>query len=213
MADVLYSYWRSSAAYRVRIALNLKGLAPEMVFIHLRHGDQRSADHLSRNPAGLVPVWQESDGFTLSQSLAIIEYLDEIHPDPALLPGDARQRAVIRQIALDFVADVHPVGNLRVMDKLTSDFGADTPTRADWYRHWTRLGFDAVEARLAATAGDFCVGDQVTLADICLIPQVYNARRFEMDLTPWPLISGIDARCSDLPAFAAAAPKAQPDAE
>ena len=214
MADpVLYGYWRSSAAYRVRIALELKGIRAEQVFVHLRNGDQRGAAHRGLNPAGLVPVWREADGFTLTQSLAIIEYLEEIQPEPPLLPGSARARAAIREIALDIAADIHPVGNLRVLDKLTADFGADAAARAAWNRHWIAVGFDAIERRLEQTAGHHCVGDVVTLADVCLVPQVYNARRFELDLSPYPLIAAADAAARALPAFAAAAPDNQPDAE
>ena len=213
MADpTLYGYWRSSAAYRVRIACNLKGVVAEQQFVHLRHGQQREAAHLARNPAGLVPVWRE-DEFHLSQSLAIIEYLDEIHPAPKLLPGDPRRRAVIRQLALDAAADIHPVCNLRVLDALSSEFGADASARAAWCRRWIGLGLAAIEARLRDTAGRFAVGDDVTLADVCLVPQLYNARRFELDLSPYPKIVDVDARARALEAFAAAAPEAQPDAE
>lgn len=209
----LHGYWRSSAAYRVRIALNLKGVTAAQAFVHLRKGEQRSEPHLRLNPSGLVPVWEESDGFRLTQSLAIVEYLDELHPHPPLLPGSPRARAMIRELALDVAADVHPIGNLRVLDRLTESFGADADARAAWNRHWMAAGFAAVEARLAQTADRFCVGDDPTLADVCLVPQVYNARRFGLDLAPYPLIKAIDAACRALPAFAAAAPEAQPDAE
>lgn len=213
MADAtLYGYWRSSAAFRVRIACNLKGLAPNLAFVHLRKGEHQQADHLARNPAGLVPVWREGD-VTLSQSLAIIEFLDETHPEPKLLPGDAKRRAMIREIALDVAADTHPIGNLRVLDALTAEFGADADARARWSRRWIGLGLAAVEARLQATAGRFAVGDEVTLADVCLVPQVYNARRFQLDLAPFKRILEIDGRARDLPAFATAAPEDQPDAE
>ena len=184
MADpTLFGYWRSSAAYRVRIACKLKGIEPEQQFIHLRKGEHRCAAHLARNPAGLVPVWREGE-FSLSQSLAIIEYLDETHPAPKLLPGDAKRRASIREIALDIAADIHPIGNLRVLDALTSEFKADAGSRAAWCRRWIGLGLAAIEARLRVTAGRFAVGDDITLADICLVPQLYNARRFD------PCLSG-----------------------
>ncbi|WP_181707258.1 maleylacetoacetate isomerase [Chthonobacter rhizosphaerae] len=208
----LHGYWRSSAAYRVRIALNLKGLTVRHVPVPLRTGVQAGEAHRALNPAGLVPVWEE-DGFRLSQSLAIIEYLDERHPDPPLLSGDARTRAVIRQIALDIAADIHPIGNLRVLDALTANFGADAEARAAWNRHWIAVGFAAVEVRLAETAGRFAVGDSPTLADLCLVPQVYNARRFGLDLDPYPRIVAADAAARALAAFAAAAPEAQADAD
>ena len=208
----LFGYWRSSAAYRVRIACNLKGLAPDHQFVQLRKGEQRAAEHLARNPAGLVPVWREGE-FSLSQSLAIIEYLDETHPEPKLLPGDARRRAVIREIALDVAADIHPIGNLRVLDALTAEFNADAVVRSAWCRRWIRAGLAAIETRLRTTAGRFAVGDDVTLADVCLVPQLYNARRFELDLAPFPKIVAVDANARALTAFADAAPENQPDAE
>jgi maleylacetoacetate isomerase len=208
----LFGYWRSSAAYRVRIGCHLKGLQPEQAFVDLRKGEQRGAEHLARNPAGLVPVWRE-DGFLLSQSLAILEYLDETHPDPPLLSGDARQRAVIRELALAISADIHPIGNLRVLEALTSEFRADSAACAAWNRRWIGLGLTALEARLRETAGQFAVGDRVSLADICLVPQLYNARRFNLDLRPFPRVASVDANARALPAFIAAAPENQPDAE
>jgi maleylpyruvate isomerase len=213
MSDpVLYGYWRSSAAYRVRIAANMKGVELDQEFVHLRRGEQRKPEHLKRNPAGLLPSWLE-DGFLLNQSLAIVEYLDEMYPEPPLLPGGARDRAVIRELALMVVADIHPVANLRVLAELSSVYGADEKRRGDWCRRWIGLGFEAIEARLAATAGQFAYGDQPTLADICLVPQVYNARRFALDLKPFPRIVRIDEKARGLSAFEAAAPEFQPDAE
>jgi maleylpyruvate isomerase len=213
MSDpTLFGYWRSSAAYRVRIACNLKGVTPDQQFVHLRNGEQRGAEHLTRNPAGLVPVWREGE-FSLSQSLAIIEYLDETHPSPKLLPGDAKRRAVIRQIALDVVADIHPIGNLRVLDALSANFEADAAVRAAWCRRWIELGLATIEARFHQTSGRFAVGDDVTLADICLVPQLYNARRFDVDLSPFPKAVEVDGRARTLPAFAQASPENQPDAE
>ncbi|MBT9293074.1 maleylacetoacetate isomerase [Prosthecodimorpha staleyi] len=211
-APLLVGYWRSSAAYRVRIAVNLKGLTPRHAAVHLRKGEQRGADHLGLNPSGLVPVWQE-EGFSLAQSLAIIEYLDETWPEPPLLPAAPRDRAVAREIALTVACDIHPLGNLRVLDKLTADWGAGAPARAAWARHWIGTGFTAIEARLAHSAGRYAVGDTPSLADICLVPQVYNARRFELDLTPYPMIRAADEAARAHPAFAAAAPEAQADAE
>ncbi|MGH6853171.1 MAG: maleylacetoacetate isomerase [Methylocella sp.] len=208
----LYGYWRSSAAYRVRIALNLKRITARQVSVQLQLGEQRSGEHCARNPAGLVPVWREADGFTLSQSLAIIEYLDEIYPDPPLLPDDPRQKAVCREIAYAIACDIHPLGNLRVLEKLAADYGAGEGARSAWNRHWIGTGFGAIEARLAAIAGRHAAGDQITVADICLVPQVYNARRAGLDLAPYPRIGAADAAARAHPAFAQAAPEAQPDA-
>jgi maleylpyruvate isomerase len=208
----LFGYWRSSAAYRVRIALNLKRVTARHVSVQLQLGEQTRDDHRARNPAGLVPVWCEADGFTLSQSLAIIEYLDEIYPDPPLLPNDPRQRALCREIAYTIACDIHPIGNLRVLEKLTADYGAGAAARAAWNRHWIGIGFGAIEARLAVIAGRHAVGDKITLADICLVPQVYNARRAGLDLAPYPRIAAADAAACEQPGFAAAAPEAQPDA-
>ncbi|WP_036259109.1 maleylacetoacetate isomerase [Methylocapsa aurea] len=210
---VLYGYWRSSAAYRVRIALNLKQIAAESAFVHLRRGDQRGERHRALNPAGLVPVWREADGFTLAQSLAIIDYLDEIHPEPPFLPEDVRLRAICREIAYAIACDIHPLGNLRVLEKLAADFAADSTAKAAWARHWIASGFEAIEARLAHTAGCYAIGDQITLADICLVPQVANARRFGLDLALYPRIAAADAAAREDLAFAAAAPEMQPDAE
>lgn len=209
---VLYGYFRSSAAYRVRIALNLKGVAVEHRHVHLRKGDQRAAEFTRLNPAGLVPHWREL-GFGLSQSLAIIEYLDETHPKPPLLPGSARDRAIIREMALTIAADIHPPGNLRVLDKLTADYRADEAARGDWARTWIETGFEAIERRLASTPGHLCYGDEPTLADICLAPQVFNARRFGVDMTRFPLIARTDAALNQLEAFLDAQPSRQPDAE
>ncbi len=208
----LFGYWRSSAAYRVRIALNLKRITARQVSVQLQLGEQTRDEHRARNPAGLVPVWREADGFTFAQSLAIIDYLDEVHPDPPLLPADPRQKAICREIAYTIACDIHPIGNLRVLEKLTADYGASAFARAAWNRHWIATGFGAIEAHLAAIAGRHAVGDQITLADICLVPQVYNARRVGLDLTPYPTIAAADAVAREQAAFAAAAPEAQPDA-
>ena len=209
---VLYGYFRSSAAYRVRIALNVKGLEVEQRCVHLRKGEQRTEDFLRRNPAGLVPFWSEN-GFGLSQSIAIIEYLEEIRPEPALLPGSARDRAIIREMALTIAADIHPLGNLRVLDKLTHDYKADEAARAAWCRTWIESGFEAIEKRLASTPGHLCYGDTPTLADVCLVPQMFNARRFGVDLTRFPLMARTDAMLAELDAFQRAQPSRQPDAE
>lgn len=208
----LFGYWRSSAAYRVRIALNLKRVTARQIPVQLQRGEQRSENYRAQNPAGLVPFWREPDGFTLAQSLAIIAYLDEIFPDPPLLPADSRQRALCREIAYTIACDIHPIGNLRVFEKLAADFGARPETPATWNSHWIAAGFDAIEARLNSTAGRHSVGDTISLADICLVPQVYNARRYGVDFTSYPCIVAADTAAKELPAFAMAAPELQPDA-
>jgi maleylpyruvate isomerase len=208
----LFGYWRSSATYRVRIALNLKQVSAQHVFVDLRADEQNSEKYRAQNRAGLVPAWSEPDGFTLSQSLAIIAYLDEIYPEPPLLPDGPRLRAQCREIAQTIACDIHPLGNLRVLEKLTADYGADADARLAWARYWIAAGFNTVEARLATTAGRYAVGDQITIADICLVPQVYNARRFALDLAAYPGIVAVDAAARQLPAFSAAAPEVQLDA-
>jgi maleylacetoacetate isomerase len=211
----LFDYFRSSAAYRVRIALNLKGVAAEREFVHLRHGAQRADDYLALNPQGLVPVLVTDDGAVLTQSLAIVEWLDETHPRPPLLPPDANGRARVRSIAQSIACDIHPINNLRVLNYLTGTLGVSEAQRDGWYRYWIDLGFEALERRLASerATGRYCHGDAPTLADVCLVPQVANARRFHVDLAPYPTIVRIDAACNELPPFADAAPMKQPDAE
>jgi maleylacetoacetate isomerase len=210
----LYDYYRSSAAYRVRIACNLKGVAPERTFVHLAKGRQRDSAFLAVNPQGLVPAL-EVDGRVLTQSLAILEYLDETHPRPPLLPADPLGRARVRSIAQAIACDIHPIDNLRVLNYLTGTLGVSQEQRAGWYRYWVEIGFEALEASLArdSATGRFCHGDAPTLADICLVPQVANARRFDIDLASFPTLVRIDAACQALPAFADAAPARQPDAE
>lgn len=212
---LLYDYFRSSAAFRVRIALNLKGLACERAFVHLRHGAQRSADYLATNPHGLVPALRLPDGTLLTQSLAIIEYLDEVHPQPPLLPHDAPGRARVRGIALAIVADIHPLDNLRVLKHLQAAAGFTQAQRDEWYRHWIAVGLAALETQLAREPASsiYCHGDSPTLADCCLVPQLANARRMDMDVAAWPTLARIEAACLALPAFAAATPAQQPDAE
>ena len=212
MSDaVLYGYFRSTAAYRVRIALGLKGLSAEHRFVHLRKGEQTQPAYRHINPAGLVPYWI-GDGVELAQSLAIIEYLDETHPEPPLLPLDPRGRAIAREIALVAVSDIHPIGNLRVLNRLI-DIGVNEGERAAWSKHWIEIGFDAIEARLAQLPGPFALGDRPTLADICIVPQVFNARRFGVNLSPYKRIVALDTAAAKLDAFAAAEPGRQPDAE
>jgi maleylacetoacetate isomerase len=211
----LFDYFRSSAAYRVRIALNLKGVAAERAFVHLRRGAQRADDYLALNPQGLVPALVTDDGAVLTQSLAIVEWLDETQPQPPLLPKDANGRARARSIAQSIACDIHPLNNLRVLNYLTGTFGVTDAQRDGWYRYWIDLGFEALEQRLSAerATGRYCHGDVPTLADVCLVPQVANARRFNVDLAPYPTIVRIDAACGELAAFADAAPMKQPDAE
>ncbi len=211
----LFDYFRSSAAYRVRIALNLKGIAPERSFVPLRKGAQRAEDYLALNPQGLVPALTTDDGDVITQSLAIIEWLEETHPRPPLLPAAANERARVRSLALSIACDIHPLNNLRVLNYLTGTLGVDEAQRDGWYKYWIDLGFEALERRLAAerATGRFCHGDAPTLADVCLVPQVANARRFAVDLAPYPTLLRIDAECAALSAFADAAPARQPDAE
>jgi maleylacetoacetate isomerase len=200
MELVLYDYYRSSAAYRVRIALNLKGLEYERVAVNLLESEQQSDDYRGRNPQGLVPMI-EADGKRMTQSLAIIAWLDANFPEPRLRPDDPHVLA----LALTIAADIHPLNNLRVLKRLAK-LGIDQQARDDWYRHWVREGFDALEALAAPGAGRFLVGDTVTLADICLVPQMYNARRFELPLDAWPTLVRADASACALEPFAAAHP-------
>ena len=212
----LYTYFRSSAAYRVRIALNLKGIDYQAVPVHLvrNGGEHRSAEYLALNPQGLVPALAV-DGQMLTQSLAIMEYLDETHPDPALLPADPLGRARVRAIAQAIACDIHPINNLRVLHYLGGTLGLDQAAKDVWYRHWVETGLQAVEAMLVGDprTGAFCHGDQPGLADCCLVPQVFNARRFNCDLTMLPTIIGIADRCEKIDAFNQAAPAQQPDFE
>jgi maleylacetoacetate isomerase len=207
----LYDYWRSSAAYRVRLALNYKGLSYEQIAIDLRAGAQRTPEFLEINPQGLVPVL-EDDGARLTQSLPILNYLEERYPEPALLPADLPNRATARALAVAIACEIHPLNNLRVLQYLERELGLDEARRLAWYRHWVAEGFGPLEATLARSAGAFCVGDAPSLADVCLVPQVYNARRYECDLAPYPTIRRIDERCRQIEAFARAAPERQPDA-
>ena len=211
----LYDYFRSSAAYRVRIALNLKGLTPERAAIHLRRGVQRGDDYLAVNPQGLVPSLVTDDGDVLTQSLGIIEWLDETHPQPPLLPTSAAGRARVRALALAIACDIHPLNNLRVLNYLTGTLGVTEAQKNGWYRYWCDVGFEALETQLAreSATGTFCQGDTPTIADICLVPQLANARRVDLDLAPYPTLLRIEAACNALPAFADAAPARQPDAE
>lgn len=217
---ILYSYFRSSAAYRVRIALELKGLKPEKRFVHLvkAGGHQHSLEYRALNPQGRVPflIDQTAQGeVRLSQSMAIIEYLEETHPEPALLPRDAAGRARVRALAQTVVADMQPLQNLVVTQYLERQLGVDEARRAAWIVHFNEAGLSALEAMLSrdSATGRFCHGDAPTIADCCLVPQLFSARRFGVDLKPFPTLTRIDAECQKLAAFQAAAPAAQPDAE
>jgi maleylpyruvate isomerase len=208
---ILYGYNLSSASYRVRIALNLKKLPYTSVLKNLRAGEHRLSDFLRINMQGFVPALGLDDGAVLTQSAAIIEYLDEIHPEPPLLPAEPLARARVRALTQAITCDLHPLNNLRVLRYLEDKLTLDKATRDAWYRHWVEVGFDALERWLVrdAATGLCCHGNSPTLADICLVPQVFNARRFAVDMNPYPRISGIDAVCRELPAFRSAAPESQ----
>lgn len=209
---ILYDYWRSSAAYRVRIALNLKQVAYQSVAVDLPQGAQRAPDFLARNPQGLVPALDTGSAI-LTQSLAIIDYLDAAYPTPALAPTDPLERAHVMAQALVIAADIHPIDNLRVLNRLTAQFGADQAAREEWYAHWIVEGLNALEAMTADLPGPFLGGARPNLADICLVPQLYNARRFAVSLDAWPRLVAADAAASDVAAFAAAHPdRVRPDA-
>ena len=210
----LYDYWRSSAAYRVRIALNLKGLDYESISVHLAQGAQHAQEYRSKNPQGLVPLLASDKG-NFSQSLAIIEYLDELHRVPPLLPSDPEARAHVRAMAHVVASDIHPINNLRVQQYLAREFGASEEQKTRWIHHWVAAGFEALEAMVkqVGSSGKFCICGEPTLADICLIPQMYNARRFKLDLAPYPTLVAIDAHCTTLKPFADAAPEKQADAQ
>lgn len=213
MTPVLHGYYRSSAAFRVRIALALKGLDVQPVFHHLRKGEQRAPDYLSLNPQGLLPALETENGI-LSQSMAIIEYLDETISGAALLPKDPFGRARVRSLAQIVACDIHPIDNLRVLNYLRTELTQDEVSVGRWFNHWIAIGFDAIESRLGEPqTGRFMHGDTPTLADICLIPQVINAGNFNLDLAPYPQIRRIYEEAMTLSAFADAAPLRQPDAE
>jgi maleylacetoacetate isomerase len=208
---ILYGYWRSSATYRTRIALNLKGVSYRTVDVHLLKDEQTRPEHLARHPSGRVPIL-EIDGHRIGQSMAMIDYLDETRPDPPLLPRDPCLRAHVRDLKDQIVADIHPLNNTSVLARLRSHFGADDTAIASWYEHWIVRGFEVLEQMLPST-GDYCLGDAVTLADIVLVPQVANARRYpQIDLTQFPNVVRIDAAVKRLKAFHDAAPEQQPEA-
>jgi maleylpyruvate isomerase len=208
----LHGYFRSSASYRVRIALNLKGLTAEHLPHHLRKGEQRAPDYLAINPQGLVPALQDDRGAVLTQSLAIIEWLDEIHPVPPLLPVDPLRRALVRAFAQVIACDTHPVQNLKVLARLR-ELGLPEQQVTDWAAWANREGLSACEKLIADEPGPFCFGAQPTIADLCLVPQLANARRFGVDVAVYPRLLAAEAAAKNLKAFADAAPERQPDAE
>ncbi|MFZ5842985.1 MAG: maleylacetoacetate isomerase [Pseudomonadota bacterium] len=212
----LYTYFRSSAAYRVRIALNLKGLSYESVPVHLLRGggEQRGADYKARNPQGLVP-FLETEGGGIGQSLAILEYLEERYPNPALLPADPLQRAKVRAFALHIACDIHPLNNLRVLQHLTGTLGISEDAKLAWIQRWIADGFRALEDELGRQthSGPYCFGEQLTFADVCLVPQWFNAERFQCELSPYPRLCAVVDACNKVQAFQLALPSRQPDAE
>lgn len=212
---ILHNFFRSSASVRLRAALNLKGLSYDYVAYHLRKNEHRHADYLARNPQGLVPALELADGSILTQSLAIMEYLDETHPQPPLLPADALGRARVRALSQAIACDIHPVNNLRVLNYLRTQFGADDETVNRWARHWVVETFGPLERMLAGDkrTGRFCHGDAPGMADLCLFAQMLNNKRFGVDMQPYPTIQRIHDACAALPAFIAALPDKQPDAE
>jgi len=210
----LYTFFRSSAAFRVRIALNLKGLQYESLPKAFARNEHRAPDYLALNPQGLIPALA-IDGVVLSQSLAIIEYLNDRHPAPPLLPEDPIDRARVRSMAMAIACEIHPLNNLRVLNYLRDQLRQDDAGIGTWYRHWVTEGFRGLEvqAREFSANGRYCFGDAVSLADVLLVPQMFNARRFKTDLTPFPTLVGISTHLEALPAFAAARPEVQPDAQ
>ncbi len=213
---ILTSYFRSTAAYRVRIALNLKGLDHQLKPIHLLRagGEHKTPEYLSKNPDGLIPTL-ETEGRVLAQSIAILEYLEETYPEPALLPSNPLDRAYLRGLAQTIASDIHPLNNLRVLQYLVKQLGASEEQKLNWYHHWVATGFSGLETRLAnnENTGLCCFGDSPSIADVCLIPQVYNAVRFDCPLEDYPTIMRINRHCLELDAFAKAVPDKQPDAE
>ena len=208
----LYNYFRSSASFRVRIALHLKGLAYDYLPVHLARGEQKKPAFAAVTAEGLVPVLELDDDRRLTQSMAIIEYLDETHPQPPLLPADALGRARVRALAQIVACEIHPLNNLRVLKYLVGELKASEDAKNAWYRHWVRLGLESYEAQLATRSGLYSHGDAPTLADCCLVPQIFNAQRFDCDLSGLPRTMAVFDACMKLPAFQRAQPSACPDA-
>ena len=209
----LYNYFRSSASFRVRIALHLKGLAYDYLPVHLARGEQKKPEFAAVTAEGLVPVLEIDDDRRLTQSMAIIEYLDETHPQPPLLPADALGRARVRALAQIVACEIHPLNNLRVLKYLVGELKASEDAKNAWYRHWVRLGLESYEAQLATRSGLYSHGDAPTLADCCLVPQIFNAQRFDCDLNGLPRTMAVFDACMKLDAFQQAQPSACPDAE
>ncbi len=207
----LFSYWRSTAAYRVRIALILKEVDHEILPVNLIQQDHRSDTYLFRNPQGLVPTLGLDD-VSISQSTAIIEYLEEVQPEPRLLPADPIEKAMVRAFCQAIACDVHPLNNLRVLQHLRTELACDEAAVNTWYETWVSRGFAALETQVKETAGSYCFSDAVTMADVYLVPQMFNARRFECDLSRYPTLVDVTSRLERLPAFVNAAPAQQPDA-
>ncbi len=210
----LYGYWRSSAAYRVRIVMHLKDLAFEAIAVHLVKdgGEQHKDGYTQLNPTHLVPTFVD-DKVTLHQSLAIIDYLDEKYPSVAIYPTDIAEKTKVKALALDVACEIHPVNNLRVQQYLAKTLSVAEQDKLAWSHHWMNIGFKAIEKQLESSAGEFCFGDEVTMADICLVPQVYNANRFKLDMSAFPHIARVVDNCNQLPAFIAALPENQADAQ
>lgn len=214
MTFKLHNYFRSSTSVRLRAALNLKGLSYEYFAYSLRDGEQRSPEFLEKNPQGLVPTLETEDGVFISQSLAIVEWLDETHPQPPLMPKDALGRARVRALSYMIACEIHPLNNLRVLFRIRDQFGADEAGQKEWFTHWVRTTFDALETELASSnaTGQYCHGDTPTMADLCLYAQVWNNKRFGIALEDWPAIAGIFDNLDQIEAFKNAAPPNQPDA-
>ena len=209
----LYTYFRSSAAFRVRIALNLKGLPYEPVFVHLAKGEHRAAAYAKVNPQALLPTLELDDGTRLTQSLAIIEYLDEKHPAKPLIPKDMLGKARVRSLSYLIASEIHPLNNLRTLQHLKRALGQNEEQINSWYRHWIADGLAKLEAELTSSRGRFCHGDAPTMADCCLVPQIFNAKRYNSDLAPYPTTLRLFENCMKLEAFDRAQPSKQPDAE
>ncbi|WP_420546682.1 maleylacetoacetate isomerase [Curvivirga sp.] len=211
----LYTYWRSSAAYRVRIALNLKNITCEYKYVNLVKdgGEHKKSSYTSKNPQGLVPALELDDGQILNQSLAIIDYIDHNFGSSQFLSDDLMIRANIQAVAQIVACDIHPVNNIRILQYLSHEFDVEEDEKIQWYKHWVHKGFETIEAMLTQNSnGKFCFGNQASLADICLIPQVYNAKRFHVDMNNYPIINSINENCLTLDAFYEASPEAQKDA-
>ena len=209
----LYTYFRSSAAFRVRIALNLKGIAYEPMFVHLAKGEHRAPAYTKVNPQALLPTLELDDGTRIHQSLAIIEYLDETHPAKPLVPEDALGKARVRSLSYLIASEIHPLNNLRVLQHLKRALGQSEDQVNAWYRHWIADGLAKLEAELASNKGRFCHGEAPTMADCCLVPQIFNAKRYQSDLAPYPQTMRVFEACMQLEAFDRAQPSRQPDAE